>query len=468
MRNFTEPQSFGALGWRLTLLNAAVFATLLVAPCGWLYLSEAASTDHDINQALQQTTTQELQEDPVRLLSQPQAVVDPPHPFSPLPLQAFPVLLDAQGHVHKGLDLLVAGLPDRAALMRVLHTGNADRRDVMVHGLHLRIATVPVRAGADPVVGVVQAFISLQGRDAELQRILAIICGGALGSLVIAIIGARFLAGRALVPIHAAFDQQRQFVADAAHELRTPLTLLQADVEIVQRALRPLEEPYQVETPVLAMAAADGALLAEIQAEISHMSALIVDLLTLAQVDAGVLLRRHDLVSLADGVREVVSRLEMRAQRQGITLEHHIPDDGDALLVQGDPMAFRRLLLVLMENALIYTPAGGYIEITGQTTPHTVILTVRDTGQGIVPSDLPHVFTRFYRADHARTPAPTKTAEHPGTGLGLAIAQAIVRQHGGVITVKSAGDGQGSTFTMTFPSGAPRPAHQEDTGRKRV
>jgi signal transduction histidine kinase len=126
-------------------------------------------------------------------------------------------------------------------------------------------------------------------------------------------------------------------------------------------------------------------------------------------------------------------------------------------MVVGDASALQRLLVILLTNAISYTPLGGHIWLQGEVcSSRQVQISVRDTGQGIAPADLPHLFTRFSRADKARTPhsaeAGTQGAE--GVGLGLAIAHAIVEQHAGQITVTSAGVGQGSTFTVSLPRGS--------------
>jgi len=120
-------------------------------------------------------------------------------------------------------------------------------------------------------------------------------------------------------------------------------------------------------------------------------------------------------------------------------------------VIAGDPIALRQLFVILLTNAMSYTPAGGHIWLQGHTGSGSQIqVSVRDTGSGIAVSDLPHLFTRFYRADKARSRHGATTAEHApvGVGLGLAIAHSIVEQHGGSITVSSPGEGQGSTFTV--------------------
>jgi len=477
---------FRTLGWRLTVLNGAVLCAILLLLSGALYLSEVVATDAQINQLLTQTVQQEREEDLVQILQSRQPIVDPPRPFSPAPLQAFFLLIDTQGRVHEGTSALLAGLPDQEAVQRVLATGATDMRERTVDGFHLRLETVPVLDRTGKPTGVIQVYVSLAGRDAELERLLLVLLGGSALAMGIATLAARFLALRALVPIHRAFAQQEQFVADASHELRAPLTLLQADVEVLKRALEPLPpagsdaEQRQgtggsnvSDDPavVLFLSSADLEVIDEMHAEIGHMRTLIGDLLTLARYDAG----RHpfdlQVVELAPLLTSIVERLSSHVTQKHLSLSLQLPDDLSSLTVVGDPAALRRLFLALLHNAITYTPAGGQIWLGANPVAGTGIeITVRDTGRGIAPDDLPHVFARFYRADKARTRHPPVADETGlgGTGLGLAIAQSIVERHGGIITVYSAGEGQGSTFTVVLQRTSFRPvasgAASADTG----
>lgn len=467
---------FRTLGRRLTLLNGAVLCAILLLLTGTLYLSEVVATDAQISQLLTQTIQQEREENLVQTLRSLQPIVDPPHRFSPAPLQAFFLLIDTEGRVHEGTSVLLAGLPDQGAVQRALATGVPDVRERTVDGFHLRLETVPVLDRTGTPAGVIQVYVSLAGRDAELERLLLILLGGSTLAIGVATLAARFLAMRALVPIHRAFAQQEQFVADASHELRAPLTLLQADVEVLKRALEPLPSPGADAgrrkgigstcvsgdpAEIFFLSSADLEVIDEMHAEIGHMRTLISDLLTLARSDAG----RHpfdlQVVELAPLLSSLVERLSAQATQARLSLFLQFPEDPSSLVVAGDSTALRRLFLVLLHNAISYTPEGGQIWLEAKPMAGTGIdITVRDTGRGIAPDDLPQVFTRFYRADKARTRHPPVTDEKGlgGTGLGLAIAQSIVERHGGTMTVHSAGEGQGSSFTVvlkraSFPPG---------------
>ncbi len=473
---------FRTLGWRLTLLNGVVLCAILLLLSAALYLSEVIATDAQISQLLTQTVQQEREEDLVQILQSRQPVVDPLRHLSPTPLQAFFLLIDTKGRVHEGASALVAGLPDQEALQRALATGTPDMRESTVDGFHLRLETVSVLDRTGKPVGVIQVYVSLAGRDADLERLLLVLLGGSTLAMGVATLAARFLAMSALVPIHRAFAQQEQFVADASHELRAPLTLLQADVEVLKRALQPLP-PSGADTErsqgtdssdvsgdhaaVFFLSSADLEVIDEMHAEIGHMRTLIGDLLTLARYDAGKHPFDLQVVELAPLLSSVVERLSAQVAQKRLSLSLQLPDDPLSLTVAGDSPALRRLFLVLLHNAITYTPAGGQIWLGAKPVAGTGIeITVRDTGRGIAPDDLSHVFKRFYRVDKARTRyAPGDDEKGPGgTGLGLAIAQSIVERHAGTMAVYSAGEGQGSTFTVLLselpPSQSPLPLRQ--------
>ena len=459
---------FSATRWRLTLLNVTVLCTILLLLTGFLYLVEAATTDAEINRLLAQVVQQERGEDLVQIVQRRQPVIDPPRSFSPAPLQAFFLLVDTQERVHEGAAYVLPGLPDQGALQQVMATRTSDLLEITLHGVHLRLATVPVLDRTGKPVGVIQAYVSLAGRDSELERLLLVLLVGSALGIGVSALAARFLAVRALIPIQRAYEQQEQFVADASHELRAPLTLLQADVEVLKRALESLPLPgtraesmpgtehmrgMEGGETLLTLSSADMEVIDEMHAEIGHMNALITDLLTLARYDAGMHPFTKHVVVLSPLLSSMVDRLSMQTAQAQLTLHLLLPDDPEHLAVEGDPTALRRLFLALLQNAITYTPVGGQIWLEAKGIPgKRVAVSVRDTGCGIAATDLPHLFTRFYRADKARTRSgPIREGQSPGgAGLGLAIAQAIVERHGGTITASSRGEGQGSTFTVVL------------------
>jgi signal transduction histidine kinase len=194
--------------------------------------------------------------------------------------------------------------------------------------------------------------------------------------------------------------------------------------------------------------------------EVDYMSHLVDALLQLARIDGGVEPWRRERFALGELVARTCRLAEPLAAERGLRLtvgaaggrdEERGPGDdhpagGDGTPpVWGDPDRLRQLLLILLDNALRYTPAGGSVAVAWWGEPGAVVFEVADTGPGIAPEHLPRLFDRFYRVDKARS------RELGGSGLGLAIAEAIARAHGGELSVRSAPDA-GTTFRLTLPA----------------
>ena len=220
------------------------------------------------------------------------------------------------------------------------------------------------------------------------------------------------------------FQMQQRLVADVSHELRTPLTTIQGNLDLLRRGAA--DDP-----------AMRGEALHAIGAETERMRRLVNDLLLLAQADAGLKLILQP-VELDTLLLDVYRQTNVMAG--GVALRLGAEDQA---MVQGDADRLRQLLLNLVVNALKYTPAGGEVTLGMRRSDGWVQVSVSDTGVGIAPEDLAHIFDRFYRADPSR-------ACSGGFGLGLPIAQWIAQAHGGRIEVVSE-LGKGSTFTVWLP-----------------
>jgi len=233
--------------------------------------------------------------------------------------------------------------------------------------------------------------------------------------------------------LERSFSALRRFTADASHELKTPLTVLRAGVE---RAITTPRMPPETLAP-----------LEEALQEINRMTELVDTLLTLARADEGTAPLHREPVDLKQLVEETGETGELLAEDAGVTMNVTAP--GEPVIVDVDASRMRQLMLNLLTNAVKYTPSGGRVTLWLEQENGRVRLGVSDTGIGIAPGDLPHVFDRFWRADTART----RTSERPGVGLGLAISKWIAEAHGGTIEVQSR-PGRGTTFTVTLPAGA--------------
>lgn len=237
---------------------------------------------------------------------------------------------------------------------------------------------------------------------------------------------------RMLASIEQAYQAQQRFVSDASHELRAPLTAIQGNLELLESQ------------PNMPAADRDEAL-AEASRETRRLSTLVADLLALARADAGVPLRLQRM-ELDRTLLEALREARRLARGQTVELGHLEP-----VLIDGDPDRVKQLLLILLDNAIKYTPSTGRVTVGLRRTDGSVEISVEDSGVGISPEDLPHVFERFYRADPARTRDPG------GSGLGLPIARWLAEQHGGVVALTCA-PGRGTIATVQLPS-APNLVH---------
>ncbi len=217
----------------------------------------------------------------------------------------------------------------------------------------------------------------------------------------------------------------QQFTADASHELRTPLALIRSTSEL---ALRRERDPREYRKA-----------LSDIEHEAERMTELAESLLTLARADANaasMLMEPVDVRALVNEVTEQSSRL---AEAKGVHLETGA--DAAPTIAEANPAGLRRLLLILVDNALEHTPAGGRVVVAVSRKNGRVNLSVRDSGEGIPPAALPHIFERFYRAKESRG--------GKGVGLGLSIAQVIAQAHGSEIEVESK-PGEGACFRLAL------------------
>jgi signal transduction histidine kinase len=218
-------------------------------------------------------------------------------------------------------------------------------------------------------------------------------------------------------------QQQRRFVADASHELRTPLTTIRGNLGLLRRR-PPIAEEDQL------------AALSDMTDETDRLIRLTNDLLVLARSDAGRALR-HVPVPIAPLVDDVCRQAKLLGEQRTIVCEA-VPE----VSVMGDQDAIKQVLLILLDNALKFTPEKGTITIGATQADRVAAIRIHDTGPGVAHEALPHIFERFYRSDESRTGS--------GAGLGLAIAKELIEAQHGQINVESE-IGEGSTFTMTLP-----------------
>ena len=221
---------------------------------------------------------------------------------------------------------------------------------------------------------------------------------------------------------------RRQLIGDVTHELQTPLTAIKGSMEGLIDGVLPVEDAtYQ-----------------QIYREADRLQKLVDDLQELSRVEAGAYELNHHQLSVSELVMATVARLGRQFEEKGVTLDTDVSTE--LPFITGDKDRLGQVLLNLVGNALQYTPPGGRVQISARQQGNEVHVAVSDTGMGISPEHLPHLFTRFYRVDRSRSRAGG------GSGIGLTITKHLVEAHSGRIRAESPGPGKGSTFTFTLPT----------------
>ncbi len=316
------------------------------------------------------------------------------------------------------------------------------------------------------IVGTLQVGENMSLVSGALDQLAGALTLGAFLLIVLSVAGGYFLAGRALAPVdqitrtvqhisthdlaarldfptsddelgrlagtldamldrlEEGFRRERQFAADASHELRTPLAAMQAILDVVRARPRTTAEYCQA--------------LDDLAEETGRLQQLTGDLLQLARSDAATAVAACAPVDLAQLLHDVCDSMQPLAEAKSLALACATPE---VIMVAGDGDELVRMFVNLVDNAIKYTDEGT-IQIDAVPCESSWRVTVTDSGQGITPEHLPHVFNRFYRADAARS--------LPGAGLGLAIAADIAAAHGGAIDVSSVPHA-GTQFVVTLP-----------------
>jgi heavy metal sensor kinase len=228
--------------------------------------------------------------------------------------------------------------------------------------------------------------------------------------------------------LEAAVKRMKQFTADASHELRAPVSLIRTTAEVAVMRERTAPEYREA--------------LEDILEEAERTSQVIDSLMLLARADSGTESIELDALDARNVVREAAEQGEKLARSHELKFESEIPQA--AIPIHADADALRRALLILMDNAAKYTPIGGSVRLKLVAVDGFASMSVADSGIGIAPEELSHVFDRFWRADKARS------RERGGAGLGLSIATWIVKMHGGTIEVTSE-PSKGSIFHVRIP-----------------
>lgn len=239
-----------------------------------------------------------------------------------------------------------------------------------------------------------------------------------------------YLSGKSIKPISDMYDKQLQFTADASHEMRTPLTVLKLSTESIATDEESKLSDFSKET------------LSMMTKEIDRLTALTENLMTLARSDNNNLQINFITFDLCSVINKTIQQMQILANEKNISLNSSIPAK---LTMSGEENNIKRLVILLIDNAIKYSPASSKIEINLAKKDKNIVLKVADEGEGISDDDKVKIFDRFYRVDKARN------RSNGGLGLGLSLAKAIVNEHNGKITVTDNPKGKGSVFTVILP-----------------
>jgi len=276
-----------------------------------------------------------------------------------------------------------------------------------------------VRRSLRPVDLITQAAERITSRNLG-ERLPTAKTGDEIERLAIAL-------NHMIARLEESFLYTSRFTADASHELRTPLTILHCDLEAL------------IQTPRLSPELRES--IGSALSETERLSKIVESLLAISRLDAGearIELTTLDLVELTFAT---VEQMRLLAEDKGISL-HFLANE--TVEIEGDPSRLKQVIVNLLDNAIKYTPPTGTIEVKTRTEDGKAVLEFADTGMGISPKALPHIFERFYRADKARSRLLG------GAGLGLSIVKSICTAHGGTVTVTTT-EGQGSCFRVELP-----------------
>jgi len=427
-RRTTFSQSLDRLRWRLTLWYAGTFLVILALLGVGMFAAITWRFDHELDRSLDDDTRELIR------VARTRDSADATHHvtlFDPRRDPRIPerelFLTDTLGvSSDTTLDQWLRRLARdaaRAGSEDATHT--ADDRILRAHA-----ASFSISGGRTLVAIAVADEIELEDRYASLIAAFGV---SAFVAVVLVALGGWLLARKSIAPVEQAFSYMRRFMADAAHELRTPLTVVRARAEVaLQRARDPSEY-------------ADA--LRGIERETTRLGRLVEDLLMLARADAGERHIERRRVFLDDITLDAAEAARAIADRRSVRLE---VADFEEAPVNADAELLRQLVMILLDNAIKFTPAGGIVRVQVIAHGSTAELIVTDNGIGIPADQVAHVFERFYRGDPSRTRGAASPSDgSTGVGLGLSIAQWIATEHDGTIGIDSE-PGQGTRVAVQF------------------
>ncbi|HKO15901.1 MAG TPA: ATP-binding protein [Gemmatimonadaceae bacterium] len=429
-------QPLGTLRLRLTAWYIATFCAILLLLGGGLFVVIRHQLSAQLDDSLRDSTAELERAAQIREMearSARGAVVDAVDELH-IPDRAL-YLFDAQGRPVKPP---TAPPWIEASARAALREGRVetDRDQGGDRTLRLHAERFTLQSGTRLVAVATADKVELEDRYAALIFAFG---GAAMVALVLVAGGGWLLVRKSTAPVERTIEYMRRFMADAAHELRTPLTVLRTRAEVA------LQQPRE--------APAYAAALRGIEAESQRLGRIVEDLLMLARADTGERPIERRRVYLDDIAMDAVGAARAMAETKQVELRI---DEFEEAMVEGDAGLLRQLVMILLDNAVKFTPSGGRVTVAVSAPAGRTTLVVSDTGIGIAPDQLPHVFERFWRVDPARSRGGARpeldSARRDGAGLGLSIARWVADAHGAEIVVQSAqGDGSGTHVSVRFP-----------------
>ncbi len=418
--------TLSSLRVRLTLWYAATFAVILLLLGAGLFVAIGTQVSRRIDVSLAAATaaieraTHDLETE--RAAGVAADAVEELH----IPDRDL-YLFDANGHLitPQEADAWISDAARAAAA-----TGSDDGQLMMANGQQSRLHAERF-TGRSGTLYVAVAVGQRPNIREQYAGLIGIFGAAALAALIMVALGGFLLARQSTIPVEHSMEQMRRFMADAAHELRTPVTILRTRTEVA------LSQPRD--------ATGDTAAFQAIEREAERLGGIVGDLLTLARADAGERQVVHGSLYLDDVASQAVGAARTLAERKGVAL---VVGSFEEAQIVGDAGLVERLVLIVLDNAIKYTPEGGRVrlDVTARDGNRSVIVT--DSGIGIPADQLPRIFERFYRGDRARSQAE-------GAGLGLPIARWIADLHGARISVAS--EPTGTRVEIDFPAAVSLP-----------
>jgi signal transduction histidine kinase len=411
---------------RLTAWYAGTFGLILLLLGGGLFLSVRSQISHSLDLSLQQATAELMRAARIRELEAREAhgqVVDAVDELH-IPDRAL-YLMEPDGTPVKppAAAAWIGEAARRAARDGRLDMQREAPRERTLR-LHAERFTVP-----GPRTYVAVAVADVVELEDQYAALIYAFGAAALAGLFLVAAGGWLLVRKSTAPVERSMETMRRFMADAAHELRTPIAVVRSQAEVTLQRERD--------------SAGYAEALRRIESEAVRLGATVEDLLTLARADAGERPVERRRVFLDDLALDAAAAARALAQRRGVSLDVGTFEEA---VVTGDAALLRQLLMIVLDNAVKFTPRGGHVRVNAAAPGGQGEVVVEDSGVGIPADQLPHIFERFYRGD----PARARGSSADGAGLGLAIARWIADAHGARMDVTSE-PGHGTRVAIRFP-----------------